>query len=236
MNIQDWSPLGWTGLISLQSRGLPRVSPTPQFSYNIFFNHFYWSTDLQRCANFCCTAKWFRRYRHTHSSQYSLPLRLLTGHWMQVCAVQQCSLPFIHSPCTVCICSPHTSTLLHLGNRRSVLHVWESIWQLNSFVSVYIPYKWCHVAFVFLEISMAISRSIHVDTSGVISSFYSQVVSTVETYPSFFTHSSVDGHLDCFCVLTIAAVNSRWLILCADLTRSWDAQTPNPIQTLRGCF
>lgn len=83
---------------------------------------------------------------------------------------------------------------------------------------------------------MAISRSIHVDTSGVISSFYSRVVSTVETYPSFFTHSSVDGHLDCVCVLTIAAVNSRWLILCADLTRSWDAQTLNPIRTLRGCF
>ena len=32
MNIQDWSPLGWTGWISLQSKGLSRVpSPTPQF-------------------------------------------------------------------------------------------------------------------------------------------------------------------------------------------------------------
>ena len=30
MNIQDWSPLGWTGLISLQSKGLSTVS-TPQF-------------------------------------------------------------------------------------------------------------------------------------------------------------------------------------------------------------
>ena len=27
MNIQDWSPLGWTGWISLQSKGLSRVSP-----------------------------------------------------------------------------------------------------------------------------------------------------------------------------------------------------------------
>ena len=25
MNIQDWSPLGWTGMISLQSKGLSRV-------------------------------------------------------------------------------------------------------------------------------------------------------------------------------------------------------------------
>ena len=30
MNIQDWFPLGWTGWISLQSKGLSRVSPTPQ--------------------------------------------------------------------------------------------------------------------------------------------------------------------------------------------------------------
>ena len=32
MNIQDWSPLGWTGWISLQSKGLSRISsPTTQF-------------------------------------------------------------------------------------------------------------------------------------------------------------------------------------------------------------
>ena len=31
MNIQDWFPLGLTGLISLQSKGLSRVSPTLQF-------------------------------------------------------------------------------------------------------------------------------------------------------------------------------------------------------------
>ena len=31
MNIQDWSPLGWTGWISLQSRDSQESSPTPQF-------------------------------------------------------------------------------------------------------------------------------------------------------------------------------------------------------------
>ena len=33
MNTQDWSPLGWTDWISLQSKGLtvPESSPTPQF-------------------------------------------------------------------------------------------------------------------------------------------------------------------------------------------------------------
>ena len=30
-NTQDWSPLEWTSWISLQSKGLSRVSPTPQF-------------------------------------------------------------------------------------------------------------------------------------------------------------------------------------------------------------
>ena len=29
MDIQDWSPLGWTGWISLQSQGLSESSPTP---------------------------------------------------------------------------------------------------------------------------------------------------------------------------------------------------------------
>ena len=31
MNTQDWSPLGWTGWISLQSKGPLEASPTPQF-------------------------------------------------------------------------------------------------------------------------------------------------------------------------------------------------------------
>ena len=31
MNTQDWFPLGWTGWISLQSKGLSMSSPTPQF-------------------------------------------------------------------------------------------------------------------------------------------------------------------------------------------------------------
>ena len=31
MNTQDWSPIGWTGWISLQSKQLSRVFSTPQF-------------------------------------------------------------------------------------------------------------------------------------------------------------------------------------------------------------
>ena len=42
MNTQDWSPLGWTGWISLQSKGLSRV-----FSNTIFQKHQFFSTHAQ---------------------------------------------------------------------------------------------------------------------------------------------------------------------------------------------
>ena len=46
MNIQDWFPLGWTGWISLQSRGLESF-PTPQFkSINSLALSFLYSPAL----------------------------------------------------------------------------------------------------------------------------------------------------------------------------------------------
>ena len=38
MNTQDWSPLGWTGWISLQSTGLSRVFSTTTAQKHQFFN------------------------------------------------------------------------------------------------------------------------------------------------------------------------------------------------------
>ena len=47
MNTQDWSPLGWTGWISLQSKGLSRVFPTPQVkSINCLALSFLYSSTL----------------------------------------------------------------------------------------------------------------------------------------------------------------------------------------------
>ena len=37
MNTQDWSPLGWTGWISLQSKGLSRVSSNTRVQRHQFF-------------------------------------------------------------------------------------------------------------------------------------------------------------------------------------------------------
>ena len=42
VNTQDWSPLGWTGWISLQSRDSRESSPTPQFKSINSSAHDYW--------------------------------------------------------------------------------------------------------------------------------------------------------------------------------------------------
>ena len=47
MNTQDWSPLGWTGWISSQSKGLSRSSPKTQFkSINSLVLSFLYSATL----------------------------------------------------------------------------------------------------------------------------------------------------------------------------------------------
>ena len=46
MNIQDWFPLGWTGLISLQSKGLSRV-----FSNTIVQKYQFFGTQLSLWSN-----------------------------------------------------------------------------------------------------------------------------------------------------------------------------------------
>ena len=46
MNTQDWSPLGWTGWISLQSKGLSRV-----FSNTTIKKHQFFSAQLSSQSN-----------------------------------------------------------------------------------------------------------------------------------------------------------------------------------------
>ena len=46
INIQDWFPLGWIGLISLHSRGLSRVSPAQVWKHQFFgAQPFLWSSS-----------------------------------------------------------------------------------------------------------------------------------------------------------------------------------------------
>ena len=47
LNIQDWFPWGWTSWVSLQSKGLSKSSPTPQFkSINCSLFSFLYSPNL----------------------------------------------------------------------------------------------------------------------------------------------------------------------------------------------
>ena len=67
MNIQDWSPLGWTGWISLQSRDSQESSPTPQFkSINSSVLSFLYGPTLTSIHD----------HRENHSFDY-------TGLWRQ---------------------------------------------------------------------------------------------------------------------------------------------------------
>jgi len=45
MNTQDWSPLGWTGWISLQSKGFSRVFANTTVQKHPFFGHLMWRAD-----------------------------------------------------------------------------------------------------------------------------------------------------------------------------------------------
>jgi len=49
MNTQDWSPLGWTGWISLQSKGLSRVfsNTTVQKHHSLTLSFLYKPTDVK---------------------------------------------------------------------------------------------------------------------------------------------------------------------------------------------
>ena len=105
MNIQDWSPLGWTGWISLQSKGLSRVFSNTTVQKPQFFR-----TQLSLWS-----------YSHIHTW-------LLEKPWLWLSSVQ-----FIHSvmsdsfwphglqyarpPCP----SPTTKSLLKLMSIRSVM-------------------------------------------------------------------------------------------------------------------
>ena len=96
MNIQDWSPLGWTGWISLQSKGLSRV-----FSNTTAWNHQFFGAQLPLWPN-----------SHIHTwlleKPWLWPHRPLLAKW--------CSCFLIHCPhlsrkqCQRMLKLPHSCT------------------------------------------------------------------------------------------------------------------------------
>ena len=55
MNTQDWFPLGWTGWLSLQSKGLSRI-----FSNTTVQKHPIWGLSFHLAYSFLCCAKAFK--------------------------------------------------------------------------------------------------------------------------------------------------------------------------------
>ena len=80
MNIQDWSPLGWTGWISLQSKGLSRVFSSTTVQRHQFFGS-QTSFSLLLVYKLSCTySSWsnvFWKYSDTVSSFYSRYINFL---------------------------------------------------------------------------------------------------------------------------------------------------------------
>ena len=77
MNIQDWFALGWTGLISLQSKGLSRV-----FSNNTVQRHQFFSTQLslKPKARIRSSSSWLSGFSCLLcSSYYKAPSKFLNG-------------------------------------------------------------------------------------------------------------------------------------------------------------
>ena len=72
MNTQDWSPLGWTGWISLQSKGLSRV-----FSNTTVQKHQFFGAQLSLWSN-----------SHIHTWPLGKPQPWLDGPFLAVTAVQ----------------------------------------------------------------------------------------------------------------------------------------------------
>ena len=63
VNTQDWSPLGWTGWISLQSKGLSRV-----FSSTIVQKHQFFSAQVQLSHPYMTTGKTIALTRWTFAT------------------------------------------------------------------------------------------------------------------------------------------------------------------------
>ena len=64
MNTQDWSPLGWTGWISLQSKGLSRVCSNTTVQKHQFFSAQFSSQSSSHIHTWCNSSQFILRGKH----------------------------------------------------------------------------------------------------------------------------------------------------------------------------
>ena len=75
MNTQDWSPLGWTGWISLQSKGLSKV-----FSNTTIKKHQFLSSKAQIWIKANCDKEGLQREGRCHKTTWGQFLGTREGH------------------------------------------------------------------------------------------------------------------------------------------------------------
>ena len=84
MNIQDWFTLGWTGLISLLSKALSRVSPTPQFKSIISIKYIWLWARLKENPEIILVLKKVIDYLEHVGEHTNTSLLLKMGHQLQI--------------------------------------------------------------------------------------------------------------------------------------------------------
>ena len=80
MDAQDWSPLGWTGWISLQSKGLSRVFPNTTVQKHQFF-----STQPSLWSTLTSIPEYWKNYSLTRWTFVGKELSLLFGGLQSDC-------------------------------------------------------------------------------------------------------------------------------------------------------
>ena len=149
MNTQDWSPLGWTGWISLQSKGLSRV-----FSNTTFEKHrlSYTVTNLYFICVYIYTHVYVCTYSHRYFPLMAIWLScnyLLTvhspPHWFRtfsLACTQFCSVCVSTYVCCPVCCSLYTHVPTPSGSHKcsfvrhlNVLRGWPFLINLRRSLS-----------------------------------------------------------------------------------------------------
>ena len=123
-NIQDWFPLGWTSWISLQSKGLSKASPTPQFKSIILWHSAFFIVQLSH--PYMTTGKTIALTRWTFfGNEMSLLFNMLSRLVIAFLPRRKCLLIlWLQSPYTV-ILNPQNKVSVSIVSHLFAMKWWD---------------------------------------------------------------------------------------------------------------
>ena len=136
MNIQNWYPLGLTGLISLQSKGLSRVFSNTTAQKQQFFcvqRSLWYNSNIH---TWLLEKPWLWLYgplwaNHTEQSKYKLDYLIIATKYSAPICSRHCPMCYTHW-------FKHSTVLLHRHFYRPV----NQARRVNYFASNHIAIKW----------------------------------------------------------------------------------------------